>query len=381
MKTTRPILIIGGGIGGLTAALALRRAGFVVEVYERAPELREVGAAIGLMANATRVLGRLGVLDALVACGAVIRTAAFLRWDGAVLRAVTELKTDSPGICLHRADLQGTLQSALPAETVRLGHDLVEFREEHNGAIARFSNGHEARGSLLIGADGLNSRVRVQLLGDRPPVYRGYQCWRGVNPTLRVTQVSESFGRGSRIGIVPMGARGTAWWATANEPNPCDDEPEGTRAKLARLFAHWHAPIPDLIAGMPDGAFFKNAIYDRDPVAGWHRGRVLLIGDAAHPTTPNLGQGGGMAIEDAYLLARCLAHFQQHDEAFTRFEELRRDRTERIVRQSRNWGACGQWENRFACALRDTLLRHLPEKLMAGGLLELMNYDPEAVEL
>lgn len=379
MKSDLPILIIGGGIGGLTAGLALRRAGFAVEVYERAPKLREVGAAIGLMANATRVLRHLGVLETLLACGSVIRAAAFLRMDGAVLRAVTELKTDSPGLCLHRADLQGTLQAALPGGTLRLGCELAEYCQEGDKVLARFANGHEVLGGLLIGADGLSSRVRAQMLGDGPPVYRGYQCWRGVNPNLRVERVSETFGRGARIGIVPMGARGTAWWATANEPNPCDDEPEGTRAKLARLFAHWHAPIPELIAGTPDGAFFKNAIYDREPVTGWHRGRVLLIGDAAHPTTPNLGQGGGMAIEDASLLARCLAHFEQPERAFTRFEELRRARTARIVKQSRDWGACGQWENPLACTLRDTLLRWLPEKAMAGGLLELMNYDPEAV--
>lgn len=381
MKSGTSILIIGGGIGGLTAAIALREAGFSVQVCERAPALREVGAAISVMANATRVLKRYGLLNALLEHGEPITAGIIQPNNGKPLMPPMAIETDVPGILLHRADLLDILLSAVPQECIHLGMELTGFTEDPGGITARFSSGREMRADLLIGADGLNSTARRLLLHDGPPVYRGYQCWRGVNPDARIPNVAEILGRGVRVGLIPMGRRGGAWWLCANETEHQKDEPEGRKTKLLRLLAGWHESVRTVIGGTPDTAMFKNAIYDRPARPGWSRGRALLIGDAAHPTTPNLGQGGGMAIEDAALLARCLTHFDNHTDAFRRFEALRFPRVKSIVHRSRLWGRMGQWSNPLACWLRSRALKATPRSRLAKDLIGMMNYDPFAVSL
>lgn len=376
MKHGTTVLIIGGGIGGLTTAIALRDAGFSVQVCERAPELREVGAAISVMANATRVLKRYGLLHALLECGEPITAGIIQPNNGKPLIPPIPIETDVPGILLHRADLLDILVSAVPPDYLHLGEALTGFTEDATGVTAHFANGRERRADLLIGADGLNSTVRQALLHDGPPVYRGYQCWRGVNPDAKIPTVAEILGRGVRVGLIPMGRRGGAWWLCANELEHEKDEPEGRKAKLLRLLEGWHESVRNVIEGTPETAMFKNAIYDRPVRSGWSRGRTLLIGDAAHPTTPNLGQGGGMAIEDAALLSRCLMHFDDCAAAFQNFERLRLPRVKSIVNRSRLWGRMGQWSNPLACWLRNGLLKATPSKRLAKDLIGIMNYDP-----
>lgn len=372
---TGPILIIGGGIGGLTAAIALRAEGYDVAVYERAPELREVGAAISVMANATRVLKRYGLLDQLLAHGEPISAGIIQPNDGKPLKPPMEIDTGVPGILIHRADLQNILLSALPPECIHLGKELSWISQDGKSVTATFGRDHQVNGALLIVAEGLNSRTRRQLWDDGPPIYRGYQCWRGVNPHGKVDIVAEVLGRGVRMGLIPMGSRGAAWWLCANEDEHQPDEPEGRKAKLLRLLEGWHSSARDLVEGTPDQAISKNAIYDRPALPGWSKNRVPLIGDAAHPTTPNLGQGGGMAIEDAALLARCLKHFPDHETAFRRFEELRFPRVKKIVDRSRTWGVMGQWSNPIACGLRNLLLAKVPSRVRGTAQSE-----DEAVE-
>ncbi len=176
--TTKPkILIVGAGIGGLTAAIALRQAGFGVEVFERAAELKEIGAGIALSANAIRVLKHLGLMQQVIDRGAVIEAAASYNSRGDTISRLPTNLTDVPSVCLHRADLQQALFSALPPDCIHLGDQFVNFENTGAGMMAHFASGRAASGDALIGADGLRSRVRAQLIGDGEPVYRGYQCW------------------------------------------------------------------------------------------------------------------------------------------------------------------------------------------------------------
>jgi len=218
MNTKPKVLIIGAGIGGLTAALALRQAGFPVEVFERAAELKEVGAGIGLSANATRVLGRLGLLQPLVDRGMVIKSAVSYTARGRRLSNMPVNLSDVPAVCLHRADLQQVLSSALPLTCLRLGEPFTRLEIAGECVTACFATGRKAPGDVLIGADGLRSAVRAQLIGDGEPVYRDYQCWRGVCTLPAGEFLTETLGPGLRVGLVPIGRRGTAWWCTANEP-------------------------------------------------------------------------------------------------------------------------------------------------------------------
>lgn len=374
-------IVIGGGIGGLSAAIVLRQAGFLVEVFERAPELKEVGAGIGLSANATRVLGRLGLMQEIVARGTVIKSAVSCTSRGELLSKMPPNLADAPNICLHRAELQQTLFSALPSDCVHLGEELVRLEMTRDGVTAQFATGRKAFGDVLIGADGLRSRVRAQLIGDGEPVYRGYQCWRGVCNLPASEFLTETLGAGLRVGVVPIGRRGTAWWCTANEPEQANDGPGGAKAKLLHWLGSWHQPIPEMIRATDPSTIIKTGIYDRPPTRHWSTGRCTLLGDAAHPTTPNMGQGGCMAIEDSVVLARCLAHFSDSAAALRVYQQLRYARTTQVTRVSRYYGMLGQWKSPAAVCLRSIIMRTGSGKSATKGYLRFVSYDPYNISL
>src|SRR5204863_1576003 len=215
------IAIIGGGIGGLTAALALQQFGFEPTIFEQAPELLEVGAAILMWPNAMRILHRLGVAAAVRQHGAVLEQAIWLNQDGKQLNRFQLPKSDQPAIALHRADLQQLLVDALPRESIRLGCVFENFEARQKGMVAHFADGSSAECDVLIGADGLHSRARLQLLNDGQPVDRGYIAWRGVTPhtpkSLPPASAIEIHGNGQRFGIGPLGAGKVGWWCSVNK--------------------------------------------------------------------------------------------------------------------------------------------------------------------
>ena len=379
------VLIVGGGIGGLAAALALGREGFAPIVYERAPALLEVGAAIAVWPNAFRVLERLGLCEAVLARAGRMRSVRWLGRDGHPYNQFTFPETGSPAVALHRADLQGALLRSLPTESVHLGKTLAGFVEEGEEVRARFDDGTEVACDVLVGADGLHSRVRAQLLDDGEPVYRGYTVWRGVarleHEALAAGTASEIYGEGRRFGVGPVGLGRTGWWATANEPPANEEEATGHAPKLLRLFKGWCAPVCELIEATPSETILRNAAYDRPAAARWGEGRVTMLGDAAHPMTPNLGQGGCVAIEDAAVLARSLAQYKDVNLALRLYESRRRARAERVVSFSRRYGAFGQLQSRAAAGLRARLLSSVPESVGRKLLSLVFDYDAYQVEV
>ncbi len=360
------VVVAGGGIGGLSAAIALRRAGVDATVYERAPELREVGAGISLWPNATRILREWGVLDPLLRRGVQVEAGEMLRADGRVLHRFSVGALDAPLLLVHRADLHAALADALPPWAVQTGYELDGFDDDGPSVVARFRGGPTAEGDALVGADGLRSATRAALLGDGPPVYRGYPVWRGVArmdlPAGRERVLTETLGRGMRAGVVPVGEGRVAWWVTANEPAATPDgaDAEAARARLLSLVRGWHFPVPALVEATPADQILKSDTFDRPPVRRWGRGRVTLLGDAAHPTTPNLGQGGCMAIEDAAVLARCFANTDGVVAALRAFERARSGRTALVTRQSLWYGAMAQAQAAPAVAVRDLVFRLTP---------------------
>jgi 2-polyprenyl-6-methoxyphenol hydroxylase-like FAD-dependent oxidoreductase len=352
------ILIIGGGIGGLTAAIALRRVGHDVQVFERAPEPREVGAGIGLWGNAVGALRRINLADAVLARGEAMRIAAVLTWRGRVLHRSTADVFNriggEPLALVHRAELLEELLRPLPPESVHFGRTIVKYEDDGAGVTAHFDDGSHETGDLLIGADGLKSAVRAQLLGKSAPRYSGYTAWRAVVPfpesRIEPGYVAEIWGPAARFGITRIGRGRVYWWATLTAPeSPLEQGALDAAAKEILLRSHggFCDPVPDLIRAADAGSIIRNDIYDRPPVRTWHKGRVLLIGDAAHPTTPNLGQGGCLAVEDGVCLGYFLrggspANLEPRLRDFVRF---RYTKTATVVRQSRNFGALGQWRN------------------------------------
>jgi 2-polyprenyl-6-methoxyphenol hydroxylase-like FAD-dependent oxidoreductase len=376
------VMIVGAGIGGLTAAIALRRAGIDATVFERAGEIKEIGAGILLAANAVSALGEIGLSDDVRRLGTPASAGRLLTWRGKTLTEVPleELKTrvGAPSAAVHRADLQELLLRKLDEQKIRLDAECSSFEQDEGGVNVGFAAGAQERGDFLIGADGLHSTVRTELFGPEKPRYAGYTAWRAVvrpgRELLPWGTGFESWGRGARFGCAHIGAGRVYWFATINAPEGDSDgplgSPTGPKAVLMRLFGGWHHPIPALIAETDEERIRRDDIYDREPLPGsWGRGRVTLLGDAAHPSTPNLGQGACQAIEDATVLARCLkevgemASSDGTPSALRRYEDLRRERTAWIVRRSRAVGRIGQIENPLLCGLRDAALRATPTRL------------------
>lgn len=368
MSLSRTAIIIGGGIGGMAAAVALRRAGWGVEVYERAAELTEVGAGITIWANAIRALEQIGLKGAIERRAIEARSGAIRSSKGKVLvsfpiEALKQRVGNVVAAVLHRAELLEILRAATEAAgaQLHLGHSCTGFTQDDDGVTATFANGASARGDVLIGADGLRSVVRAQVLHDDPPRYAGYTAWRAVVPSdTSSIPVGESWGRGRRFGLVPMSDDRLYWFATANACEGQPPGPAGHQQDLFDRFADWHDPIPEVLRRTPPEAILRNDIYDRNPVDRWGDGRVTLLGDAAHPTTPNLGQGACQAIEDAVMLGNWLFIEQPIVWSLRAYEDCREQRTSWIVRQSRKFGDVGQWENPIACWARDVLMRVAP---------------------
>lgn len=403
------IAIIGGGIGGLTAALALRQFGFEPEIFEQAPELLEVGAAILMWPNAMRVLHRLGLAEAVRQHGDLLEQALWLRHDGKQLNSFPLPKTDEPAVALHRAELQELLVAALPPESIHLGHVFDKSEQRRRDLVAHFTNGAATECDVLIGADGLHSHARTQLLNDGPPVDRGYLAWRGVAPyapkSLAPGSAIEIHGRGQRFGIGPLGFGKVGWWCsinTAREPSQRQTSAGATSApaessgahatardELMQLFDGWCDPTKELIQSTPLTSLVRNPVFDRPPVRKWGQGSLTLLGDAIHPITPNLGQGGCLAIEDAVVLARCLQRYAGAPKdgiaaiqaALRRFERLRYSRTATVARFSRLYGIVGQWENQTAVGLRACLLSNIPTGLVQRLLRWTFDYDAYSVTL
>lgn len=361
------ILIIGGGIGGLTAAIALRRAGIDAEVYERADELREVGAGLSLWKNAISALDTLGLGDAIRQLSTPQLNAGLRTWDGRVLVSPSmealRKRFGEVAIVVHRATLQKLLADAVGRDRIRLGKACVGVDQDVRGVTATFADGTSVRGDALVGADGLHSVVRTVLRGNLAPAYAGYTAWRSVvSFDHQQLATGESWGKGQRFGQVPMANGQVYWFATHNTPAG-GRAAGGERAELLRLFQGWHHPIEPLIEASPEAGIIRADIHDRPALASWSVGRVTLFGDAAHPMTPNLGQGGCQAMEDAVVLASSLRNSADVISAWRDYETRRIPRTRTIVEASRRLGAMGQWENPVAIAVRNVLVSRLAPRM------------------
>jgi 2-polyprenyl-6-methoxyphenol hydroxylase-like FAD-dependent oxidoreductase len=358
------IIVVGGGIGGLTAAIALRRIGVDVEVYEQAAELREVGAGIGLAGNALRALGALGLADELLSQSVAAAQGGLRRPNGEVLAAMAgdELSRRMGTVAVaHRAELLAMLRGHVDQGRVHLAHRCVAVNQDSNGVTAQFENGETVRADALVGADGLRSVVRRCLFGNSAVRYAGYTAWRAVVNAKIEPVIGEAWGRGQRFGIVPMAGGRVYWFAVKNAPEGERDPAGGAKKALAGLFRGWHRPIEDLIAAAQEESILRNDIYDIEPLPRFVRGRVALLGDAAHAMTPNLGQGACQAIEDSVVLAALVQSKGQIEAALAEYDRRRRARTRTIVLWARRLGRVAQLENPALCWLRDFGMKMSPK--------------------
>jgi 2-polyprenyl-6-methoxyphenol hydroxylase-like FAD-dependent oxidoreductase len=366
------VIVVGGGIAGLSAAIGLRRSGHEVIVLERTPRIDPIGAGLTLFANAMSALDRLGVREAVAAKGAPARQSAILTREG---RELAHVPTDllEGTIAILRADLQRELAAA--AGELRLGADITAVEQHDDGVVARDAGGNEERGDLLVGADGLRSVVR-SAIADVRPRYAGYTAWRGVSPmSVEPGRLTESWGVGERFGLVDLGRGRTYWFATKNAPEGELDEPEGKKAEILRRFSGWHEPIAAIADSADGGAILRNDVYYLEPLQRWSERRIVLVGDAAHAMTPGVGQGAAQAIEDAVVLAYRLAASSDLATALGEYEMIRRPRAEAVLRMSRRVDRAAQLAGPFGWRVRNAVVRRLPERAQHRQLEPLVRYD------
>ncbi len=344
------VAIVGGGIGGLAAANALFHRGISVAVYEQSSALREVGAGVFIYPNSLRQLERIGLGDALARVGAKVGSGSeYYRMDGTVVGKI--LTTDSSGwngmYGMHRADLLQVLADALPATSIRTGHKCVGFTQDEAGAQLSFENGHVAHADVVIAADGINSVLQKHVVEPSAPEYSGFRAYRGVLsadkiPGWRPEAHQVWMGDGKHfmvfpvrsgtlvnyVGFVPTTSQTAESWSAI-----------GDRDELAASFAGWDPRVTDLLSKVE--TCFWWGLYDRKPLGKWVNGRLALLGDAAHPMLPHLGQGANQAIEDGTALAVLLQGFDKDApiaDVLQRYEALRRPRTSMVQSEARKNG-------------------------------------------
>jgi 2-polyprenyl-6-methoxyphenol hydroxylase-like FAD-dependent oxidoreductase len=361
----KTIAIIGAGIGGVAAGVALHQAGFSVKVFERADRLREAGAGMSLWPNGTAVLQQLGLLEAVAAQGQSGRRFLVRSRTGNVLMKIGTDRAETPTICIHRAHLLKILADALPPECLAPAHEVADLKFTGKKVNLGFTNGQRTVCDGVVGADGLHSTMRGRLASISKPAYHGYAIFRGIADlpeNFSVEDNSESWEAGSRFGILSVGGNKVCWYATVNSSNPpvAADWP---KERLQEKFRDWHSPIPELIAITDPSVIMVNAARDQQPLRHWNQGPATLMGDASHALTPNLGQGACMAMEDALVLANCLKQRTDVSDGFRLYESMRFHRIRSAIWRSRWLGTVGQLENRLIVSLRNAITKALPGRL------------------
>lgn len=376
-------MVIGAGIAGLATAVALRRAGHDVSVIEQRQDgATATGAGISIWPNALAALDVIGLGDQVRGAGGRISAGA-VRWrDGRWLRRPSTDRIvhalGEPLVVIHRATLTGILAGALPAGTVTYDVTATALDVSRTRARITLSDGAIAEVDAVVGADGVDSMVARHLNGELARRYAGYTAWRGIaSYAMDPDLAGETMGPGLEVGHVPLrasdatgdssGGEHTYWFATQRAPRG-QTAPDGEHAHLCRVFGDWPDPIPGLLAATEPAAVLRNDMYDRAPAARWARDRAVILGDAAHPMRPHLGQGGCQGLEDAAILAALTGGETDLATAFARFEMFRRPRVRALVAEARTVGqiinmrptALGALASRASALIPEAMLtRHL----------------------
>jgi 2-polyprenyl-6-methoxyphenol hydroxylase-like FAD-dependent oxidoreductase len=387
--STPKVLIAGAGIGGLTAAIALRAKGIDVEVYEAAARLPASGTGLGLASNATKVLRALGIDPG---CGQFGRALERFEVRTARGRLIRDLPVQSiaaqlghPMVSVHRGDLLRVLRDAAGDTPIRFQARIVDFDagdrdfRGFRGVRATCADGSVAQADVLIGADGIRSTIRSKIAGAAPATECGYLFWVATvaftHPRVTPGYAGHYWGKGQRFGLIDIGGGRVYWWGSKNMPAAQARDWCGDKAEILAAFDGWAPEIAEVIEATPSDAILSVPAQDRPFLEHWGRGAVSLLGDAAHPMQTSLSQGASSSVEDGYVLAQALAHVPDPVAALRKYEDMRRERTRMLVRQSRRYSMLEQTPNPVVRTVRDLGVRCAPARVLARLNMAPMRFD------
>ncbi|WP_426789782.1 FAD-dependent monooxygenase [Sphingobacterium sp. WOUb80] len=374
-------IIVGGGIAGLCAAIGLAKLGIEAHLYESASELKGIGAGFGLAANAMQALEHLGLKDEIIPIGHYLASYNILDQKGNMLaepdtKSISR-KYQQDNFAIHRADLHQFLLSKIPNTQIHLGKRAVSLERVGEDIHVYFADGSHVQGQALFIADGVHSLLRQQLIPGSSPRYSGYTCWRATidNSSIKLEKGTETWGAKGRFGMTPLVNNRIYWYACINTEAQNPVLKNWKTKELLDNFSDYHTPIPTILSETKDSELIANDIIDIAPLRQLAFDNILLLGDAGHATTPNLGQGACQAIEDIAVLMDELRTAASITLAFQRFEKRRLDRVNYICNTSWRIGKIAQWENPFLIGMRNFCMKIMPNRMKQQQLNKLLSVD------
>ncbi|WP_298533663.1 FAD-dependent monooxygenase [uncultured Algibacter sp.] len=363
----KTINIIGAGIGGLTTAIALEQKGFKTRIFEQSEKIKPVGAGIILANNAMQVYTKLGLNKIIESHGNAISslniTKPSLKPLSKADLSFFEKKHNTKNIAIHRGELQQLLINQLMSSEILLNHKLEDIVQDNDDYILKFNNNKTYNTPIVLGADGINSVVRDCLFPKSEIRHANQICWRGITnytlPKEFKNELNEAWGKDERFGFVQISDSTVYWYALKSFKK---NKNELTHTNIGNYFNDYHSCIKDLISATPKEKLNTAEISDLKPTTTWYRNNVCLIGDAAHATTPNMGQGACQAIEDAFVFSECLETYET-DEAFEKFQNIRLPKAHHVVKTSWSIGKMAHISNPILIGLRNKILQLTPTSI------------------
>ena len=363
----KKITIIGAGIGGLTTAIALKQKGFKVEIFENTPKFKKAGSGINLAINAMQVYKRLGIYNEILQNASYVRSMNIRTKRLGLMASVQLNKFDHEfgvkAVAIHRATLHKLLLSHLGDTPIYLNKKLKSLKQSNGKVYLNFMDESHHIADIVIGADGIHSVVRQSIVSNSELRDAEQICWRGIS-TAKFDrsykgELNEIWGKGNRFGFVHINQKEVYWFALINKNRFTNPFPN-----LLDIFSDYHPTVQQIIKETPKKSIICNEIWDLKPITKWYQDNVCLLGDAGHATTPNMGQGAVQAVESAMVLGICLAEENNIENAFSKYQEIRKKKANRITDTSWRMGKMAQMDNLFAVRLRNLMLKMTPNYLM-----------------
>lgn len=374
--------IIGAGIAGLTTAIAFKNLGIDSMIFEAAPEIRFLGAGLGLGANAIKAFQKIGIANQIISLGKPIKAFSILDEKGNIIsnsqRKNQPSKFEINNFSISRARLHEVLLKNIEPQKIVLNKKAIRIKEDGNKINVYFQDNTQESFDRLIVADGIHSPIRKQLLPSSSPRYAGYTAYRAIIENEKLSDndsPTETWGTKGRFGIVPLAEGKVYWYACLNAPFASEEMKSYKVKDLHDNFKNYHSPVSEILRQSQDQQLIWSDIIDLKPIKQYAFGKVVIIGDAAHAATPNLGQGACQAIEDAVILADEMAKEVTTEQAFLAYERRRMKRIHWIVNTSYQLGKVAQLQNKFLVNARNQFFKLIPPSVNEKQLEKILNVD------